>query len=100
MAPTGLVFREAREQRDGAALARELAEDLAACGSGEAALLRALLSASALEGALDDAGGTPLDTVTDRLADAYLRRDASGLAGLSIPFPLPGDLRVSRPEGF
>jgi hypothetical protein len=100
MPPTGLVFRDAREQRDGAALARELTEDLAACGSGEAALLRALLSAAALEGSLDDAGGESLHAITDRLADAYLRRDPSGLAALPIPSDLPADLRVSRPEGF
>jgi hypothetical protein len=107
-APQGLVFRDAEVWQPGATVLRQVVRDLQAAqaAGGEEGLLRALLSAGALETALADAGAEMAVTApaaVDRVARAYWCNDTGLLAGVAsqlASWPVPARLRLSRPEGF
>src|SRR4051812_44748663 len=106
--PRGLVFRDGVAVRAGASLLAELTADLTAArdpgGDPEARLVAPLISAAALEAALEDAGTgglAGLRELTDKIAEAYWRRDTARLPARAPALPrLPERLRLSRPEGF
>jgi hypothetical protein len=107
-APQGLVFRDAEVWQPGATVLRQVVRDVQAAeaAGGEEALLRALLSAGALETALADAGAEMAVTApaaVDRVARAYWCNDTGLLAGVAsqlASWPVPARLRLSRPEGL